>query len=91
MGCETITVHRAVDMGLAAETIIDYAREHPIDLIVMATQCRSGLQQWVYGSAVDKVLRGTDLPILLVRVHSERRVVKLLEATQTRAKIVKAT
>ena len=75
MGCETITVHTAVEMGLAAETIIDYAREHPIDLIVMATHGRSGLQRWVYGSVADKVLRETDLPILLVGVHSERRVV----------------
>jgi hypothetical protein len=56
-------------MGLAAETIIDYARHHPIDLIVMATHGRSGLQRWVYGSVADKVLRGANQPVLLVRAY----------------------
>lgn len=72
MESETITVHMAVEMGPAAETIIDYAREHPIDLIVIATRGRSGPRRWAYGSVADKVLRGTDLPVLLVRVHAER-------------------
>ena len=66
-----LTVHLAVEMGPAAETIIDYAHHHPIDLIVMATHGRSGLQRWVYGSVADKVLRGADVPVLLVRTHPE--------------------
>ena len=66
-----LTVHLAVEMGSAAETIIDYAHHHPIDLIVMATHGRSGLQRWVYGSVADKVLRGADVPVLLVRTHPE--------------------
>lgn len=72
MDCKNISVHMAVEMGLAAETIIDYARQQPIDLIVMATHGRSGLQRWVYGSVADKVLRGADVPILLVRAHAKR-------------------
>lgn len=70
-GCPDITVHTAVEMGPAAETIIDYAHHHPIDLIVMATHGRSGLQRWVYGSVADKVLRGATQPILLVRAYPE--------------------
>jgi len=62
-------------MGLPGETIIDYARRHPIDLIVMATHGRSGLQRWVYGSVADKVLRGADLPVLLVRAQSKQGAV----------------
>lgn len=69
--CDTLTVHTVVKKGPAAEMIIDYAREHLIDLIVMATHGRSGLQRWVYGSVADKVLRGTDLPIWLVRAHGQ--------------------
>lgn len=68
-GCPDITIHTAVEMGSAAETIIDYAHHHPIDLIVMATHGRSGLQRWVYGSVADKVLRGATQPILLVRAY----------------------
>ena len=71
--CDGITVHSAVEMGLAAEIIIDYAHEHPIELIVMATHGRSGLKRWVYGSVAEKVLRGSDLPVQLVRAHASPR------------------
>jgi nucleotide-binding universal stress UspA family protein len=71
-GCPDVTVHLVVEMGLAAETIIDYARHHPVDLIVMATHGRSGLQRWVYGSVADKVLRGANQPVLLVRAYPQQ-------------------
>lgn len=72
MRCPDVKVHLIVEMGSPAETIIDYASEHPIDVIVMATHGRSGLQRWVYGSIADKVLRGADVPVLLVRAHAEQ-------------------
>jgi len=71
MACDNLVIHTAVEMGSPAETILDYAQRHPIDLIVMATHGRSGLQRWVYGSVADKVLRGAEIPILLVRAHPE--------------------
>lgn len=67
MGCAAVTVRTAVEMGPAAETIVAYARQHSVDLIVMATHGRSGLSGPVCGSVADQVLRGTDLPVLLVR------------------------
>lgn len=72
VGCEDVAIQVATDIGPAAETIIDYARQQAIDLIVMATHGRSGLQRWVYGSVAGKVLRGADLPVLLVRAHSNK-------------------
>lgn len=57
----------AVEMGPAAEIIIEYANNHSVDLIVMSTHGRSGLQRWVYGSVAGKVLRGAYHPVLLVR------------------------
>lgn len=72
MHLKNITVHPAVETGLAGETIIDYAHQQPVDLIVMATHGRSGLQRWVYGSVADKVLRGAGLPILLVRAQPKQ-------------------
>jgi len=68
---QEIEVHPAVEMGSAPEIIISYAHNHPVDLIVMATHGWSGLKRWVYGSVADKVLRGADLPVLLIRVHPE--------------------
>lgn len=70
--CKDLKVYLAIEIGSAAEIIIDYAHREPIDLIVMATHGRSGLQRWVYGSVADKVLCGANLPVLLVRAHSPR-------------------
>jgi nucleotide-binding universal stress UspA family protein len=74
MGYNPMTIQIEVEMGTVAETIIDYAHSHPIDLIVMATHGRSGLQRWVYGSVADKVLRGADLPVLLIRATSKPKM-----------------
>jgi len=73
MGYNLAMVKLQVEMGTVAETIIDYAHSQPIDLIVMATHGRSGLQRWVYGSVADKVLRGADVPVLLIRATSKPR------------------
>lgn len=76
VGCPDITVHTVVEMGPAAESIIDYANYQPIDLVVMATHGRSGLQRWVYGSVADKVLRGAKQPVLLVRAYPQQGAFK---------------
>jgi nucleotide-binding universal stress UspA family protein len=67
-------IHKVVEMGPAAETIIEYAHHHPVDLIIMSTHGRSGLQRWVYGSVADKVLRGSGVPVLLIRAHAQEHV-----------------
>jgi len=57
----------AVEMGNPAETILEFAQTHHIDRIVMASHGRTGLGRWVYGSVADKVLRGADRTVVLVR------------------------
>lgn len=85
-GCPEVPVHLAVEMGLAAETIIDHSKELPIDLIVMATHGRSGLSRWMYGSVADKVLRGANVPVLLVRSHVQDKP-RLFEAVDETEKV----
>jgi nucleotide-binding universal stress UspA family protein len=69
--CQNIEAECAVEMGHAAETIVDYANRHSIDMIVMATHGRTGLKRLVYGSVAEAVLHRADVPILLVRAHPE--------------------
>lgn len=57
-----------IETGPPAERIIDHAREHDVDLIVMSTHGRTGLARWVYGSVADQVLRHAHCPVLLVHV-----------------------
>jgi nucleotide-binding universal stress UspA family protein len=53
--------------GPAAPAIIDMAREHKADLIVMTSHGRSGIARLVLGSVAEAVIRGSRFPILLVR------------------------
>jgi nucleotide-binding universal stress UspA family protein len=62
-----------VAMGPVAETILDYAEDHAVDLIVMTTHGRSGLSRWVWGSVADKLLRAAPVPVLLVRSKTPER------------------
>ncbi|MDX1647501.1 MAG: universal stress protein [Longimicrobiales bacterium] len=50
----------------AASGILEMADELDVDLLVMATRGRGRLGRLVLGSVVDKVLRGTDRPVLIV-------------------------
>jgi nucleotide-binding universal stress UspA family protein len=46
---------------------VQYAREHGIDQIVMSKQGKSGLQSWLLGSVVSKVLHLADCPVLVMK------------------------
>ncbi len=60
-------IRTEVLQGRAAESIISFAVENNIDLIIMATHGRSGVSRWVWGSVADRVLRASRVPVLLVR------------------------
>jgi nucleotide-binding universal stress UspA family protein len=53
--------------GPAAASIVEAAAAQKIDLIVMSTHGHSGLGRLVFGSVTESVLRGTRVPILIVR------------------------
>ena len=65
--CPGVTVHTMVRTGNAAEEIHQVANEINADLIAMSTHGRSGLRRMAFGSITDKVLRGTRIPVLMVR------------------------
>lgn len=63
-----LTVATAVKTGQqVALEIIEYAKEHGVDLIIMCTHGRSGISRWFVGSVALKVLTRAETPILLVR------------------------
>jgi nucleotide-binding universal stress UspA family protein len=53
--------------GPAAAAIVEAAATQKADLIVMSTHGRSGLGRLILGSVTESVLRGTTVPILIVR------------------------
>jgi nucleotide-binding universal stress UspA family protein len=55
----------------AAADILEYAREQPIDLIVMGTHGRGVLHHLLMGSVAERVVRSAPCPVLTV--HSKER------------------
>jgi nucleotide-binding universal stress UspA family protein len=66
-GIPTKAVVRKLTAGTMAEEIIEFADEMHADVVAMSTHGRSGIGRWVFGSVTDRVLRGGNTPILLVR------------------------
>jgi nucleotide-binding universal stress UspA family protein len=65
-----LTLHTSVRYGNAAAEIIAVASQESVALIVMATHGQSGVGRWLLGSTAEKVLRGTTVPILLIRAST---------------------
>lgn len=63
-GVKTIGVVR---QGAPSETILTYATEADVDLIVMGTHGRSGFQRFLAGSVAERVVRAGTVPVLTVR------------------------
>jgi len=66
---------RAVITSIAPVlSIVEYARTHGIDLIVMGTHGRGGLAHFMMGSVAERVVRVAPCPVLTVR-HPEHEFV----------------
>ena len=61
--------------GRPAEEIASFAERESADLIIMATHGGSGISRWALGSVSDKVVRASDVPVLLVRVPGSQPMV----------------
>ena len=53
--------------GPAAHTIVETAAELAVDLVVMTTHGRSGLQNALLGSVTERVVRSSPCPVLTIR------------------------
>ena len=60
-------IESSVWYGPPAEAIVEAARFRRADLIVMSSHGRSGVGRLVLGSVAESVLRGSRVPILLIR------------------------
>jgi nucleotide-binding universal stress UspA family protein len=62
-----VSVKTIVSSGNAADEILKAVDETKADLIAMSTHGRSGLRRLAFGSITDKVLHGSNVPVLMVR------------------------
>jgi nucleotide-binding universal stress UspA family protein len=54
-------------VGVAFDRILEYAKAHSADLIVMGTHGRTGLPRFFIGSVAEMVLRKSPCPVLIAR------------------------
>ncbi len=66
LGGASIEVETKIEAGHPDQQIIALAEQGSMDLIVMSTHGRTGLNRWAFGSVADRVLHGAPVPILLV-------------------------
>jgi universal stress protein A len=59
--------HWKVRAGLPAHEIVELAKEMDVDLIVVATQGRTGWKHFCIGSTAERVVRAAPCPVLVVR------------------------
>jgi nucleotide-binding universal stress UspA family protein len=60
----TVTGHIA--SGPAARAILSYSEKHDIDMIVMGTHGRTGVERYLIGSVTETVVRNADVPVCCV-------------------------
>jgi nucleotide-binding universal stress UspA family protein len=57
------------EVGSAAESILQYASDSDVDLIVMSSHGRSGLNRWVYGSVAERIMSQAPCPTLILNAR----------------------
>jgi len=67
-----ITVQMITHVGRPHFQIIQYTEVNQVDLIVMCSRGQSGLSRWMIGSVADRVMRGANVPVLLVRPQKKK-------------------
>ncbi|MFC6753681.1 universal stress protein [Halorubrum tibetense] len=67
-GVESTTT---VTTGTAYRSIREYVDEHGIDMVVMGTHGRKGLDRYLLGSVTERVVRTADVPVLTVRQSTD--------------------
>ncbi len=59
-------VETLVVQGAPADKILEVAQKEGVDLIIMGTHGRKGLERAIFGSVCDKVVRNSKIPVLTI-------------------------
>lgn len=70
---KNVEVEKVILEGHPSHEIIEYSQKNEIDVIVMGTLGKSGLDRFLLGSVAEKVTRNSNVPVLVVRGSSEEK------------------
>jgi len=66
---EFANIKAVVVAGDASEEIINYIEEQHIDLVIMGTHGRQGMDKILFGSVAERVLKTSPVPVMVVNPH----------------------
>jgi nucleotide-binding universal stress UspA family protein len=66
-------IEKVIVKGIPYEEILNFAKEKKIDIIVIGTYGRSGLERVIFGSTAERVVRRAPCAVMTVRVPEHRR------------------
>jgi nucleotide-binding universal stress UspA family protein len=55
--------------GDAAEEILNYIEAAGIDLVIMGTHGRKGLDKVIFGSVADRIVKSAPVPVMVINPH----------------------
>ena len=62
-------VKTVVTSGYCSEEILKYIESEKMDLLIMGTHGRKGLDKIVFGSVAERVMQGASIPVLLINPY----------------------
>jgi nucleotide-binding universal stress UspA family protein len=69
---DLVEVRQVVEFGASYKNIVDLAEKENVDMIVMSTHGRTGLDHMILGSVTEKVVARAPCPVLVVPRHGRR-------------------
>ena len=60
-----------VILGDAAQEVLNYIQSEGIDLVIMGTHGRKGLEHIIFGSVAERVVKHSPVPVLTVNPYKE--------------------
>lgn len=64
---ESVNVESILLEGHPADELIRYAEKEEIDIIIMGTIGRTGLERLILGSVAEKVIRHSKIPVMVIK------------------------
>jgi nucleotide-binding universal stress UspA family protein len=60
-------VETRLPTGKADEKILEVAKQEKVDMIIMGSHGRTGLERTIFGSIAEKVIKNSPCPVLVIR------------------------
>jgi len=86
-------IQERVLTGEASREIVAEAKRSHADLIAMSSHGRSGIREWAFGSVAERILRTTNIPVLVFRgsvgkSYSIRKILVALDGSEESLEVV---